>query len=330
MIHIPYDRIKNLIVEKTGSPAEEIEQKIQDKMTEFSGLLSLEGSAHIIANELGVDISETKSEPLKINELKIGMQQIKSQVKVIQKYDVNTFDRNGKEGKVQSLFVGDETGRCRLTFWHDDTELVTDVVDGDIITLNNLVVRENNGRIEIHGTKKTEIGRNPEGIEIEVIEGGAQAAPTDAPYAKIGDLTKDSTQSVTLFGVIVQAMPPYFYPVDKTTNKRVRIDEPSMFDTEKHAWNYVCNIVLDDGTENMRIAAFREQVLDILGISEDELMAIKDKPESFSDIQHKKLGTYCKLIGRPSYNQQYERLEMVAQTIFTSVDPEEEIKRLGK
>jgi len=330
MIHIPYDRIKNLIVEKTGLPGDEVEQKIQDKMTEFSGLLSLEGSAHIIANELGVDISETKSEPLKINEFKIGMQQIKAQVKVIQKYGVNTFDRNGKEGRVQSLFVGDETGRCRLTFWHDDTALVSEVEDGDVLSLNNLVVRENSGRIEIHGSKKTEITRNPKGIEITVIESSAPAAPTEAPYAKIGDLTKDSTQSVTLFGVIVQAMPPYFYPVDKQTQKRVRIDEPSMFDPEKHDWNYVCNIVLDDGTETLRIAAFRDQVLDILSISQDELMAIKDAPESFSAIQHKKLGTYCKLIGRPSYNQQYERLEMIAQTVFTSIEPEEEMKRLGK
>ena len=225
------------------------------------------------------------------------------------------------------MLVGDETAKCRLTFWHDDIELINDVAEGDILALNNLVVRENNGRLELHGSKKTEITKNPEGIELTVSEAQMSSVPDDAPYVKIGSLTKDSNSYITLFGVIVQALPPYFYPVDKQTQKRVRIDEPSQFNPEVHDYNYVCNVVLDDGTDTLRIAAFRDEALDILGISKEELLAVQEKPDSFDAIAQKKLGTYCKLIGKPSYNEQYERLEMVAQKVFVDIDPKEELKQ---
>ena len=50
-----YDELINRIKEK-GFNDKEIERKINRKLEELSGLISREGAAHLIANELGINL----------------------------------------------------------------------------------------------------------------------------------------------------------------------------------------------------------------------------------------------------------------------------------
>ena len=59
MIKIPINEILAKIHEKAGISEEEIRKKIDDKITELSGMVSEEGAAHIIANSLGVKLIES-------------------------------------------------------------------------------------------------------------------------------------------------------------------------------------------------------------------------------------------------------------------------------
>ena len=62
---IPLEEIRNkIIMSRTISPAD-LDLKIKEKIRELSGLISEEGAAHIIANELGVELFSGK-EKLKI------------------------------------------------------------------------------------------------------------------------------------------------------------------------------------------------------------------------------------------------------------------------
>ena len=54
---LSYDELINRIKEK-GFNEKEIERKINRKLEELSGLISREGAAHLIANELGIKIFE--------------------------------------------------------------------------------------------------------------------------------------------------------------------------------------------------------------------------------------------------------------------------------
>ena len=56
MIKIPYEEIVLKINESTKVPIGEIEERIDDKLKLLSGLISKEGAAHIVANDLGVKI----------------------------------------------------------------------------------------------------------------------------------------------------------------------------------------------------------------------------------------------------------------------------------
>jgi hypothetical protein len=60
MINIPIDVIIEKITEQTDLKEEEVQNKINSKLEQLSGLISKEGAAHIVANELGVKLMQTE------------------------------------------------------------------------------------------------------------------------------------------------------------------------------------------------------------------------------------------------------------------------------
>ena len=69
MIKLPLEEIIYKIKEKTSLSDHDINQKIDDKLVQLSGLISRHGAAHIIANELGVNLFEAVTGTLQINRL---------------------------------------------------------------------------------------------------------------------------------------------------------------------------------------------------------------------------------------------------------------------
>ena len=53
------DALVEKISEESGKDKDEIQERIEDKMKELSGLVSEEGAAHLIAKEEGVELTET-------------------------------------------------------------------------------------------------------------------------------------------------------------------------------------------------------------------------------------------------------------------------------
>src|SRR3989344_2662709 len=104
---IPLEEIRNkIIMSRTISPGE-LDLKIKEKISELSGLISEEGAAHIIANELGVELFSGK-EKLKIRELYVGMKNVSTVGKITRKFDVREFAKGDKIGKVASLIMGEK------------------------------------------------------------------------------------------------------------------------------------------------------------------------------------------------------------------------------
>ena len=56
MIKVPYDEVVEKIVSETELSKEDVDDKVKIKMDQLSGLISKEGAAHIIANELNVTL----------------------------------------------------------------------------------------------------------------------------------------------------------------------------------------------------------------------------------------------------------------------------------
>ena len=143
MMNIPYDVVINKIVEKTGTSKAEIDDKISKKMAQLAGLISKDGAAHIIANELGVKLIEPKGVS-KIKDIFAGMQGVETQGKVTRKLQLYEFQRGETTGKVASFFIGDETGQIRITLWHDQTKEFDNIKEGDVIKIRDANSKKNN------------------------------------------------------------------------------------------------------------------------------------------------------------------------------------------
>ena len=117
MMRIPFESIVERIQQHANLPLEEVNARIKAKMDQLSGLISKEGAAHIIANEIGMNLLEAASKACcKIKEIAKGSNLVSINGRIISIYDIREFQRkDGTPGKVGSLFVADETGRIRVT-----------------------------------------------------------------------------------------------------------------------------------------------------------------------------------------------------------------------
>ncbi|MFC1723484.1 OB-fold nucleic acid binding domain-containing protein [Nanoarchaeota archaeon] len=328
MIKLSYDQVMEKLKE-TGLSQEELDGRVNQKLEQLAGLISKDGAAHIVANELGVNLFEQFSGKVKIEKLIAGMRNVEVVGKIQQKWDLREFTNARGEGKVQSMLIGDETGVVRVTCWHGATEKITGVSEEDIVLVKNATVRDNQGRLELHLNDQSVVEKNPAGEEIgEVKRGGGMGA---AVRKQINALAEND-QNIELFGTVVQVFEPRFFEVCPQCGKRARGRE-GVYNCDAHGavepdYSYVLNAILDDGSETIRCVFFREQAEQLLGKSRQEFLVFKDSPDLFDGVKIDLLGQLVKMKGRVTKNSMFDRLEFMTREVDTKPNPDEEIDRL--
>lgn len=327
MIKIPYEEIILKINESTKMNSSEIEERVEKKMKQLSGLISKEGAAHIVANELGVKIFEPLSGKLQIKNILNGMRDVETVGRVLQAYEIREFATETRTGKVASMLIGDETAAIRVVMWGTQADNIKNLGLGDVVKVLGAYVRENNGRKELHLNDRSQLQINPKGETVgEVI---AQAR--NGTRKEIKNLTENDSEA-ELLGTIVQVFDLRFYETCPKCSKRAK-PSVDLFVCAEHgnvipAYSYVLNAVLDDGTETIRCVFFRNQVERFLNLNQEQLLAFRSNPEEFEAKKNEMLGTIVKLNGRANNNSMFNRLEFVVNSVDTKPSPEEEMKRL--
>ena len=328
---MPIEQIIAKIKEHSGIADAELNAKIDAKMEELSGLISKEGAAHIIANELSVKLFDAVTGKLQIENILEGMRDVEVDGKVLNISQISTFQRkDGAPGKVANVVLADETGSIRVVLWGDHADLTTTFKEQDILKVSSGYVRENNGKIEIHLNDKSGVVVNPEGETMGEVKATQQSKP--ASRKSIAALA-ETDDHVELMGTVVQVFEPRFFEVDPTTGRRSRPDGEGIFRDAAGGqitpdFSYVMNAVLDDGTETIRAVFFRDQAQELVGKSKEEMMQYKDAPDQFEQVKTELLGHIVKLTGKVKKNEMFERLEFVANDVDTKPDPKAELARI--
>ncbi|MFQ6062468.1 MAG: DUF2240 family protein, partial [Methanosarcinales archaeon] len=147
------EEILSEIEKQTDVSRQELQERIDKKQKDLSGLVSLEGAAHLVAKELGVDLLEKTKRRLEMKNIVSGMKNVNVVGRIFNISGINEFKRqDGSSGKVVNLFVGDSTDYIRLALWNDQTKLVEEgqIKLGDVIQIVNGFAKENVfGNIEI-------------------------------------------------------------------------------------------------------------------------------------------------------------------------------------
>ena len=326
MLKISYDDIVRKICEEKNISKEEIDAKVIEKIRQLSDLVSKEGAAHIIANQMGVKIFQSVADrDIKVKDVIPGMQLVNLNAKILNLFGIRDFDTGKRKGRVANLNVGDETGMLRVVVW--DERLIKMVEEGklkegEVIKVQAAYARDNNGYKELHLGTKSEIIVNPEGVSVGEVVRQSQVNYT---RKKITELQEN--ESAELFGTIVQVFDPRFYDACPSCGKKLVEGKcPEHVDIVAIQIP-ILNVFFDDGFGNIRIVFFRDLVEKVLGMGNEEVIALKEDLGKFEEIKNKLLGKQLVIAGRVSKNQMFDRLEFMARDV-REITPEEILKEL--
>jgi len=328
MIKMPYNDILEKIQEKSGLSEQEIKEKIDGKLKQLSGLISKEGAAHIIANELGIKLFSALSGKLQIKNILAGMRSVEVVGKVLRVFELKEFNTKGRAGKVASFVIGDETGTIRIVMWGDQAENIAKLKENMIIKVVGGYVRENQNGKEVHLNDMGKLIINPEGETI-----GDVKEKTSGKRKKINQLNENDS-NIEILGTIVQVFDPRFFEICPECGKRAKLKEDAFF-CDAHGkvqqnYSFVLNVFLDDGTDNIRVVCFRNQALKLLNKTQEQMIEYKDNPEKFEEMKTELLGNIVKFVGKTTKNDMFDRLEFISQLVFPNPNPDDEIKALTK
>lgn len=327
MIAIPYETLIEKIVEQSDLNRGDVETRVKSKMQQLSGLISKEGAAHIVANELNVIIQHDTTSKVKMKDIMPGLRDIEVVGKIVRKYELRTFEVSGRSGKVASLMFADETGKMRLVMWGSANEKFESMKEGDVLKVKGAYVRENNNFTELHSNDRSVVEINPEGIEIDVV-----AEPVAVVSRKsISELTEEDSD-IEVLATIVDVNEPRYFEVCPECSKRVRPGDDGTLACASHpeaviSFSYVLNAFLDDGTDNIRSVFFREQAEKLFGKNHDEMIALRGQDAEINTLRTSLLGKIVKVRGRVSKNQMFDRMEFIVRNINLDPDPKAELER---
>jgi hypothetical protein len=327
MFNIPLNEVIGRITQKTGLSEREIKAKINEKLESLSGLVSEEGAAHIVANELGIKLFDGIM-TLKIKNFLAGMRNVDLTAKVIKIYDTKQFQSNGRSGQLTSVLLGDETGTIRSVFWNKAVDNIAELKENDIIKLKSGYIRDNNGRNELHLNDQTKILINPAGETITTVAGAGYAK---GERKQLKDITEQDS-NIEVLGTIVQVFEPRYFEVCPGCKKRIKMKD-EVFTCVTHGavipdYSYLISVYLDDGTSSVRTVFFRDQVQRLFKLSDQEMISFRENPQGFEQYKTELLGTIVKIQGRINKNAVFDRLELVANNVDLNPDPEKEMQNI--
>ena len=309
------------IVENTELDEETTKKLIKEKEREFSGLISPEGAAHIIAKENGLNLLKEVSKDLKIENIISGMRSVNVKGKITKVFEPREFEKNGKTGKVASIVISDETGRIRMSLWDEQVKFIEDLKEGENIEVINGYTKANNmGNCELRMGKTSKIQKIDENIDIK---------EKSTERMKIKDLSFGDFGEIRAAFIQFFETKPFFF-VCPVCGKKVidnKCDEHG--EIEPKACLIISGI-LDDGTGNIRTVFFREQAEKIVGEKTDKIYEETKKGsdlEPLKEMLEKTLGKEFIIRGRVKKNQFFEKPELIANEV-EDVDPQKEAERI--
>jgi len=324
------EEILSEIEKQANVSKQELQDRIARKQSDLSGLVSLEGAAHLVAKELGVDLLEETKRKLEMKNVISGMKNVNVIGRIFKISNTNEFKRSdGSTGKVVNLSVGDATDYTRIALWNDQTTLIEEgaIKLGDVVQIVNGFAKENIfGGIEISLGKYGSIKPVEENYELpslnELNKKFLSNEPKKISISEIGFGTVEITATiVSIFksNFIFNVCPMCGSKTDENSTCK----EHGKIDSE-HA--LVLSAIADDGTGDIRVVFFRNTAERLLGATASELAKL-DKEERFKIIKEKVLGREIPLLGVVKKNKIVDRLELIVND-FKELDALEESKRL--
>lgn len=322
-----FEEILTEIEKNIKLPKEELIEKIKKKQEELSGLVSLEGAAHLVARDLGVNLLITNKRHFKIKDIKDGLKKIDLTARIVHISEIKEFERKNKEkGRVCNIILTDGSGEIRLPLWDKQVGVVEEgkIKEGDVITIKNAFSKENSfSGIEIRLPKLGRIEKVDDDESLPKQATGGNFRRTPIKKLKEGNYEVKG-RIVQIFNInpLFQTCPKCGSKLEKT-EKDYKCSEHGKVEPDS---NMIISGIVDDGTSSIRSVFFREQAKNITDLEPSVLLSMP-QDEAMNLIRENTLGNEIIIRGRVQKNKIFDSLEMVVNEV-EKLNIEEEIKRI--
>ncbi|MBN2101862.1 MAG: DUF2240 family protein [Candidatus Aenigmarchaeota archaeon] len=318
--------LEELIMEiskKSEYSEDEIKKMIEEKQDELSGLVSEEGAAYIIARELGLTLLEEQARNLKARDVVPGMFSVDLNCKIAKITDIRTFERNGTQGTVQNVLLGDETGIIRLSIWNDEIERFHEfcIKEGDTVKITKMLSKEDNlGNAELRLGKRGKIEKIKDlGINLPV-SARAVSFSTAVQEKTINNLK--AGDRVRIKGRIIQIFKrkPYYEVCEKCEGKVEKMNDKWLCKScgeTNPKFALLLSGIIDDGYGNIRTIMFKENAERVLGKTGDDIKKLIEKSKDPLTIYDSSdvLGKHLSLRGSVKENDFSGNIEFIANEV---------------
>ena len=309
-----YEAIVLKIIETTGLPRQDIDIKIADKQAELSGLVSKEGAAYIIAKELGLDLFERSNRRLEVKNVVPGIKNLNITVRILRVFEPREFEYKGEKGKVANMILTDGTANIKMSLWNEQCEQLDMFKVGAGIEIFGAYTKDDGqGNAEIRlsrrgGVKLLETCDLPEITSYK---------PNSFESKRISIAEIGENGPCEVRAALVQLFETgVFYEVCPQCSKRLKKDASNAFSCEAHgkvepSFMIILSGVIDDGSGNMRAVFFRDAATNLIGMTIEEALKIRDG--FFEKVDA--LGKEFIFTGQLKTNQMFNRKEFVVNKV---------------
>jgi len=244
--------IADILAKRRDLSEEHILSLIEEKKKEGRGLLSDEGAARLVAEEMLIQMRGTELGRMQVKNLVSGLNDVSISGRVMLAWPAQQFQRrDGTAGRVMRLILIDKSGRTRCALWdrHVDVASRAGDLQGRILRIGHAYTRQGlTGEPEVHAGDRSSIEIDPQDIPT-----------TDFPefkdlFTQLGDLTTAPNQ-VNVVG-FVDSEPRYY-----TFAKENRTGS-------------VLHITLADQSATIPVVAWNEKAEELRGLKKGNILQI--------------------------------------------------------
>lgn len=160
--------VEEILAKRRDLTQEEVLSLIEQKKKEGRGLLSDEGAARLVAEELLIRTRGKELGRMQVQDLVSGLNDVAISGRILLAWPPQGFQRrDGTPGRVMNLVLVDRTGRVRCALWdrHADTASKAGNLQGKIIRIGHAYTRQGlSGDPEVNAGDRSSIELDPPDI----------------------------------------------------------------------------------------------------------------------------------------------------------------------
>ena len=240
--------IEKILAQRKDFTREQVQSLIEEKKGDFEGLLSDQGAARLVAEELLVETEPVAVPSMRIRDLVAGLNDATLSGKVVSVESSRDFVRqDGSSGRVVNVVLEDETGKIRCAIWDEKADQVTKYgeIAGKSITIRHGYTRAGlAGEVELNAGERSEIALTADA-----------GTPSPTPITPIGEI-RDPVLEVSVLGIIHST--PRIYEFDRNGQKGT-----------------VLRTTLTDSTGSIPLVAWNERAEELRSLKKSDFLKVQ-------------------------------------------------------